>query len=116
MEAFRTQLLFEINIEGVEEMEFHQERYIISAASAGEAYRYAMEKGKSQSENFVNTRGHLVCWRFLCVSSLEKLTFENNMAHIWDKTIQPMEPLQFLNIVKEKAGKLSQSYLYPAIN
>lgn len=116
MEIYSARLLFEIDIEGAGDKQFDEELFLINASSEKEAYSMACKKGKTDQESFINTRGRLVSWKFVGVTELLPLKFQEGLAHITDKTLQPGAPEKFLESMYEKVNYLKQSYLYQSVS
>lgn len=109
MNWYLTKLVYRIICgEGDHTAQFDEQLRLIGAANEEEAFTKAQYMGRLEEDCFLNTKQQMVCWQFINVAELYKLSELIDGAELYSAIRENDQADDYIDTVHKKAAHIQQ--------
>ena len=107
MKWFLAKLVFRIVCgQGEHTAQFDEQLRLVSASNEEEAFAKAQSIGRDEEDCFLNTKQQTVCWQFINVAELYKISELIDGAELYSTIRENDQPDHYIDIINKKAAHI----------
>lgn len=88
--------------------QFDEQLRLVAAANEEEAFAKALAIGRNEEDCFLNTKQQTVCWQFINVSELYRLSELIDGAELYSNIRENDHPDHYIDNIHRKAANIQQ--------
>ena len=92
--------------EGEHVAQFDEQLRLVSARNEEEAFSKAQSIGRDEEDCFMNTKQQTVCWQFINVAELYKISDLIDGAELYSTIRENDQPDHYIDIINKKAAHI----------
>ena len=96
--------------------QFDEQLRLIAAGNENEAFKKATTIGENEQETFYNNKQQLVCWAFVNVSELYRLSALIDGAELYSRINEVDDADAYTTFVHRKAESIQQKQMHQVLN
>ena len=109
MNWYLAKIVFQILCgEGEHTAQFDEQLRLVSAANEEEAFQKALTIGRTEEDCFLNNRQQTVCWQFINVAELYRLSELIDGAELYSNIRESEHPDHFIQNTHKKAVHIQE--------